>query len=118
MAMGCSSGLGRREPAVLGIARMRAGGQGRGVRLEGGIVELLEADPRGVEAHDRVLAHELEEGPAFLLARALAIPVGERLEQRRLIRNREVAEWRALELARMGVEPGEAVAEAVLHGGV
>src|SRR6185503_14724703 len=82
------------------------------------IVELLEADARRVEAHQRVLAHELEEGAALVLALAVPGAVGEVLEEVRLPGTVELAKGRAVELAGVGIEPGQAVAEPVLDGGV
>src|SRR2546426_1128662 len=63
-----------------GVGGGRAAGR-REVDPEARVVELLESDLGGVEAHDRVLADQLEEGAALFFAVTVPIAVGQAPEE-------------------------------------
>src|SRR6266446_2141889 len=111
------SDLRRLQVAMARVAGMRTP-RGLPVDPKPRIVELLQADLGGVEAHQGVLADEPEELPALFLSRAVAIPVGELAQQLALSLLLQRAEGPAEEPLPVGVEPGQAVPEAELHPGI
>src|SRR5262250_2512114 len=88
------------------------------VELESGVVQLLEASARSVEAHDRVLPDQLEELAAFCLARPELLFVGQVLQDFGLILSAQVAEGLSVKLLGASIQPRQSIAKAVLDARV
>ena len=102
---------------VLGIAFMRALGR-IGVKLQRGIVEFFKSDFAGVKTGDGIFPHHGEELAAKFLTRPVFFFESERLEQRELLRRRELQEALSVKSLTMTVEPHQSCSEWVLLLGI
>src|SRR5690348_7426043 len=96
---------------------MRALGR-LGIKLQRGIVEFFKSDFAGVKTGDGIFPHHGEELAAKFLTRPVFFFESERLEQRELLRRRELQEALSVKSLTMTVEPHQSCSEWVLLLGI
>src|SRR5215813_3607760 len=85
------------------------------ILLEARVLDLLQPDPRSIEADDGVLADEAEKVPPVLFTSAMMILVSQMSERLGLLLWRNFEKPASEQITGMRVNPSDSVPEAILQ---